>query len=208
MKAILFDLDGTLINTNDLIVETINKVAQSYLGRGVTEKELHMVYGKVLIEQMRILADDKHEEMVDEFRRIYRENMDEQTTLFEGIKEVLDKLHEMGIPMGVVTNKGRNGVVHALLKFDLEKYFKVIVTADDVDDGKPHPEGIIKASGELGIDIDDIVYVGDTYNDMKSAEAAGVMSAFVEWSLIGIEDLGDVVPDVELTEPKSVLSLV
>lgn len=183
IKAVIFDLDGTLIDTNDLIIDTFYHVVHECLGRTPTEEELHHVYGKVLDEQMAYFSVERRQELVEAYKNYYRTHMDEKTHLFEGVIELLDALAARGILMATVTNKGTRGVRHAFEKFDLGKYFTASISADDVVSGKPDPQGILMSLNHLGVAPEEALFVGDSFNDIAAAKGAGVKSVLVDWTL-------------------------
>src|SRR5690606_13709816 len=122
IKVVIFDLDGTLIDTNDLIIDTFYHVINELLGRSPTEEELNYVYGKTLDEQMEFFSVEESHKLVEAYKSFYRAHMDERTHLFEGVKDLLDDLAKMDIKVATVTNKGSRGVRHAFDKFDIGKY--------------------------------------------------------------------------------------
>ncbi len=139
---VLFDFDGTLMDTNDLIVEALRESAKKFRGRDIGDAELDKVLGKPLAIQMHELDPEHAEEMDTFYRQYYRSRRDEYTKEFDGIRDMLDTLLDMDIKMGIVSNKGTAGIEHGLSSFDMHKYFSVSVSADDVIKRKPDPEGI------------------------------------------------------------------
>ena len=208
IKAVIFDLDGTLIDTNDLIIETFHHVLKEYLGRSPTDDELNQVYGKTLDEQMSFFSLEDSQELVDAYKIFYRTHMDKQTHLFEGVKNLLDELAAKGIIMATVTNKGSRGVQHAFKKFDLGKYFAISVTADDVFRGKPDPEGIFTTLGHLGVDAEDALFVGDSLNDIAAAKDAGVKSVLVGWTFFNKDHYTAFGADYVIDKPIDLMRLL
>jgi len=191
IKAVIFDLDGTLIDTNDLILDTFQHVIKKCLGRTPTEEELHQVYGKTLDEQMAFFSTERRQELVDAYKVYYRAHMDERTHLFEGVKWLLDALAVKNIQMAAVTNKGSRGVHHAFDKFDLGKYFSAAITADDVTKGKPDPEGILAA-----------------HSDILAAKGAEVKSVLVGWTFFHEDHYATFEADFVIERPLDLMELI
>jgi len=208
IKAVIFDLDGTLIDTNDLILDTFQHVIKKCLGRTPTEEELHQVYGKTLDEQMAFFSTERRQELVDAYKVYYRAHMDERTHLFEGVKRLLDELASRGLQMAAVTNKGSRGVHHAFDKFDLGKYFSVAITADDVTKGKPDPEGILAALNQLGVTAEEALFVGDSHSDILAAKGAGVKSVLVGWTFFHEDHYATFEADFIIERPMDLITLL
>lgn len=133
---------------------------------------------------------------------------DEMVQPFPQVIEVIEALHRKGIIMGVVTTKNRPGSLKVLEMFGLMKYMKSIVTVQDVEHPKPHPEPVLKALQELGSDARNTLMVGDSPVDIQAANAAGVWSAGVSWSLKGEDVLKTYNPDYMLHTMNDLYPLV
>lgn len=116
------------------------------------------------------------------------------------MNEVISTLHQRGIKMGVVTTKIRPTTLRALELFGLKQYMDTIVTVQDVEHPKPHPEPVLTAVKQLGADPSRTLMVGDSAADIQSAKAAGVKAAGVAWSLKGAEVLSQYDPDYILQD--------
>ena len=208
IKAVIFDLDGTLINTNDLIIETFYHVIKECLGRLPAIDELNHVYGKTLDEQMEFFSVERSQELVEAYRSYYRTHMDEQTYLFEGVVNLLEELEAKGIKMATVTNKGSRGVHHAYVKFDIGKYFAVSIAADDVLKGKPDPEGIFAALNKLGVEPGEALFVGDSLNDINAAKGADVKSVLVGWTFFSEDHYTEFGADYVIKKPADLMGLL
>ena len=208
IKAVIFDLDGTLIDTNDLIIDTFYYVINELLGRSPTEEELNHVYGKTLDEQMEFFSMERSQELVDAYKSYYRTHMDARTHLFEGVKDLLDDLARMNIKVATVTNKGSRGVLHAFDKFDLGKYFDATISADDVSNGKPDPEGIFAVLDRLGVEAGEALFVGYSLNDISAAKKAGVVSVLVGWTLFHEDHYTEFGADFIINKPMDLLKLL
>ena len=208
IKVVIFDLDGTLIDTNDLIIDAFYHVINELLGRSPTEEELNYVYGKTLDEQMEFFSVEESHKLVEAYKSFYRAHMDERTHLFEGIKDLLDELAKIDIKMATVTNKGSRGVQHAFDKFGIGKYFDATISADDVSNGKPDPEGIFAVLNRLGVEAEEALFVGDSLNDISAAKKAGVLSVLVGWTLFHEDHYSEFGADFIINKPTELLNLI
>lgn len=110
------------------------------------------------------------------FNRFYEETVEEGSFLFPDVAETLSALHANGIPLGLVTNKPTPFVAPLLEALDIAKYFSVIVGGDDVQNKKPHPEPLLLVAGKLSLTPAELLFVGDSRNDILAARAAGCPS--------------------------------
>ncbi len=185
LQAVLFDLDGTLIDTIPLILDSFRYATQTVLGTPVADDVLARNVGIPLMIQMRHFTDDAA--VADELLRAYREHNrlhhDQRARLFEGTAEALSRIAQCGVPMGVVTSKGREIALRGLDLFDLGRFFDVVITMDDVDRFKPDPFPLLKAAEALGIAADVAAYVGDSPHDVDAANRAGALSIAAPWGV-------------------------
>lgn len=186
IRTVLFDLDGTIIDTNELIIETFLHVLQDKTPSPFTREHIIPSMGLTLAEQLRIFTG---QDQVDELEAAYREyniaRHDELVREFPSVKEVMAELHASGFKLGVVTTKMRATTERALRMFGLIDYLSTIVTVQDVTHPKPHPEPVLRAVEALKADPAETIMVGDSPADIQAANAAGVESCGVAWSLKG-----------------------
>jgi pyrophosphatase PpaX len=181
-ETVLFDLDGTVIDSGPIIVASMRHAARTVLGRDVEEEVLTAaVGGPGLVAQMRLLDESR----VDELIRVYREHnepLHEQLQACAGILDVLRDLKAEGRRLGIVTAKRRVTVALAFgVLPELEPLFDVVVGADETERHKPHPDPILHALDELGSPPETAAYVGDSPFDVAAAKAAGVFAVAVTW---------------------------
>lgn len=188
-KCIVFDFDGTLIDSNYLIEETIKATAKNILDVDVTEDKIKSMWGKVLVEQMADLDPHKVEELSKYYSSYYRSNRDAHTTIFDGILEMLEQLNQLGCQMGIVTNKGTGGLEHGLQLFDMNKYFEIALSKSDVVMKKPHPEGLLKVMEHFDASQAETLFVGDSIHDIECGNRAGVDTVLVGWTVMDIDSL-------------------
>jgi pyrophosphatase PpaX len=212
IDTILFDLDGTLLDTNELIIQSFLHALQAHQLAPVLREDVIEQMGKPLREQISLFSKRADVAEVDDIVGTYREfnlrKHDEMVLIFPHVKETLAALHAQGIKLGVVTSKVRLTVARGLELFDLMPYLSVIVTSDDVSQPKPHPESVLLALSRLGSKPENTIMVGDSQYDLLSAHGAGVRSAGVAWSLQGEAVLRQFNPAYILQDMSELLSIV
>ena len=187
--VVLFDLDGTLIDSGPMIVASMKHAAKSVLGREIPEEVLSAaVGGPGLVAQMQALAPDRVDDLVTAYRA-HNEPLHEELEAFWEVVEVLPRLRDQGRKLGIVTAK-RHATVR--LAFDrlpeLESNFDVVIASDDTERHKPSPDPLLAAADRLGARPEDAAYVGDSPFDIRAAKAAGMFAIAVAWGGIHPEE--------------------
>jgi pyrophosphatase PpaX len=188
--VVLFDLDGTLIDSGPMIVASMQHAASTVLGREIPAEVLAAaVGGPGLVAQMHALAPDRVDDLVAAYRE-HNEPLHDELEAFWEVVRVLPRLRAEGRRLGVVTAK-RSATVR--LAFDrlpgLEANFHVVITSDDTERHKPSPDPILAAIERLGASPEETVYVGDSPFDVRAAKAAGVHAVAVGWGGIHSEEV-------------------
>ncbi len=181
-RGIIFDMDGTLTRTNQLIFDTFNHIADKYLGRRFSSDEIVSMFGppeEVAIRKL--VGETDFRNAVTDFHAYYERHHNEKAELYDGIPEILDSLYNASITLGLFTGKGRRSTEITLEKFGLKNYFTSIITGHDVEQHKPSGEGIHRALDEMNIATEETLMVGDSMADVKAAKEAGVDIATVLW---------------------------
>lgn len=208
-KTILFDLDGTLLDTNELIISSFMHTLQSFFPeREFIPEDIVPHMGKPLYDMLAIYDEERAQEMIDVYREHNLRTHDEMVVAFPHVIEVIQQLHTLGIKMGIVTTKQRITVEMGLRLCNLTEYMDSVVTIQDVENPKPHPEPVLKAMSELGAIPESTLMVGDSRYDIESAQRAGVDSAGVAWSLKGEDYLRSFSPTFMLKDMKDLLQLL
>jgi pyrophosphatase PpaX len=179
--VVLFDLDGTVIDTGSIILASMRHAAREVLGRDFADEELMATVGGPGLEaQMRTLDPDR----VDELVRVYRahnEPLHDEIAFFQGMDEVLLRLREEGRRLGIVTAKRRATVDLAFARVPLAHLFDTVVGGDETERHKPDPQPLLLALERLGAQPDDAAYVGDSPFDVRAAKAGGLHAIAVTW---------------------------
>ncbi|TCZ72871.1 pyrophosphatase PpaX [Paenibacillus albiflavus] len=209
IPTVLFDLDGTILDTNELIIESFLHTLEGRTTVPYTRETLIPHMGKPLVEQLRIFSG---QEDVEELVKIYRaynfSRHDELVKPFPYVQETMAKLHAAGVKIGVVTVKIRQTSEMGLALCGLRPYIDSIVTSDDVTKPKPDPEGIYRALREMGAEGQPAIMVGDSYHDILAGQNANIMTVGVSWSLKGREFLEKQNPTYIIDDIRELLPIV
>ena len=184
--VVLFDLDGTLVDSGPIILASYKHATRTVLALDVPDAELMaLVGGPGLREQMQQFSEERADELVRVYRA-HNEPLHAGLLAFPGIEAALRVLKGQGRRLGVVTAKRRPTVELAFASVRIGELFDVVVGSDDTDRHKPEPEPILHALELLGASAADAAYVGDSPYDIAAARAAGVHAVWVSWG--GIHD--------------------
>lgn len=201
---VLFDWDGTLVDTGDLLLSCWHGATQQVLGYRfpVEEEDRRRVLAMRAVDSFPTITTgpDQTAELAAAFDAEYEPRAPEHVYAHAGAAELLADLQDRGIRMGVVTSKTAFRRAIDGRASGLDDYFDVIVTGDDVSTGKPHPEGILAAIGRLGGTPENTVYVGDGPVDARAGKAAGVFTICITHGLHSHEEFLDENPDVIVSD--------
>ena len=178
--AFMFDVDGTLTSTNQLIFDSFNFIAKKYLNRTFTDEEIVAMFGPTEDVILKEWCEEKYEEARAEYYKYYSDNH-WKAKLYPGIKEILDYLKNKKFPLGIFTGKGREATMITLRKLDVDLYFDLIVTGDDVANHKPSAEGILKFVNHFRLKNERVLMIGDSVSDVKASKEAGIKVASALW---------------------------
>ncbi|HHY74113.1 MAG TPA: pyrophosphatase PpaX [Bacillus bacterium] len=208
VDTILFDLDGTLINTNDLIITSFKHTLEHYFPRQYKEEDILQFIGPPLLESFQKLDSTRAEEMVQFYRDFNHAKHDELVTEFEGVYDTIKYLYESGYKLAVVTTKKRLTVEMGLKITRLAQFFDVVVTLDDVVHAKPDPEPILKALEQVGSKPENAIMVGDNYHDIEGGKNAGTLTVGVAWALKGRKYIESFHPDFILDKMSDLIDIL
>jgi pyrophosphatase PpaX len=186
--AVLFDFDGTIVDSGAMILASFRHATRTVLEREIPDAELAAaVGGSTIHDQMRAFDPQR----VDELVAVYREHntpLHDELEPFDGVQQLLADLRAEGRRLGIVTAKRRKTIDLAFGVLDLERHFDAVVTADDTTKHKPDPEPVREALRRLDAEPSDAAFVGDSPFDMGAGKAAGVFTVGVGWGGLHQED--------------------
>ncbi len=203
LSTFLFDLDGTLIDSIELILRSYRHTLRTHRGHEPADDVWMNGLGTPLWVQFRHFTEDpaEIEAMVATYRAYNLAHHDELVRPYDGVVDAVRALERAGKTLGLVTSKLKSGAVRGLQVAGLEDAFAVIVGADDVAHPKPHPEPVLTALERLGAPAAEAVFIGDSRHDMVCGRAAGVKTAAVLWGPFDRSHLQDLEPDYWLERP-------
>lgn len=179
--GIIFDIDGTIVQSNELIFATFNHVTEKFLGKSTSPEEIIALFGPtegVIIEQL--FSDNFNEVMLD-YYKFYKENHSKMAKVFDGITELITELKKRNILLSVYTGKGKGSTEITLEALGLTNMFDMVVTGDDIIGHKPSPEGVDVFVNKYNLNRSRVLMVGDAPPDVKAAKATGIKIASVLW---------------------------
>lgn len=211
INTVLFDFDGTLINTNKVILASWQHTYEHYLGHQVDEEHILKSFGEPLRKTMeREFPGVDPDESMDVYRKFQAQCSDSLVEGFPGIAPLLKELRRRHFKLAIVTSRTRESTDRYLDKFGLRGMFNEVVSCDDTDAHKPDPEPILLMLEKLGLYRDQVIMVGDSAFDIKCANNAEVESVMVGWSAIteAPEEIGDYEADFYIEKPEELLDLL
>ena len=213
IDTVLFDFDGTVMDTNEVILKSWQHTFRTLENREEKQEILVSTFGEPLETTMKkFFPDVPVDEAVEIYRSYHYDNFGELIRLFPGMKELLAKVKAGGCKTGLVTSRLFKTTMQGLEHYEIKDYFDAIVTAEDTDRHKPDPQPINVALQKLGSAPETSIMLGDTGFDLMCAKNAGVRSVLVAWSLAldrsAAEDMGDAAPDYVITEPEELLEII
>ena len=182
--VVLFDLDGTVIDSGGIILASMRHATREVLGRDYSDEELlQTVGGPGLEAQMRAFDPERVDELVQVYRA-HNEPLHEELEACLGMEDVLVRLRKGGRRLGVVTAKRRSTVELAFARVPLGHLFETVVGGDETERHKPNPDPLLLAAERMDADPGECAYVGDSPFDIRAAKGAGVHSIAVTWGRI------------------------
>jgi pyrophosphatase PpaX len=209
LNTYLFDLDGTLIDSVDLIMQSFRHTMVTHRGEAPPEEVWLRGLGTPLWNQLKEFSSDQDEinRMVATYREFNHANHDTMVKPYAGLLDVIQRLKAGGKTLGVVTSKMRAGTVRGLTCCDMEDLFDDIVGADDTDKHKPDPTPVLVAMERLRADPATTIFIGDSPHDLASGRAAGVRTGAALWGPFPKDWLEKFEPDYWLERPGEILEI-
>jgi pyrophosphatase PpaX len=203
LRTFLFDLDGTIIDSIRLILDSYHHTLAAHGYPPRSDDEWLRGIGTPLRAQFAEWADDPDHlaALIATYREFNLAHHDAMVTPYDGVLDEIRAIRAAGHRTGLVTSKNRQGALRGLGLCDAEALMDVLVCADEVENPKPHAEPVLRALDLLGADAASAVFIGDSVHDMHSGRAAGVRTAAVLWGPFSRADLGPTAPDFWLERP-------
>ena len=209
-RIVLFDLDGTLIDSGAIILASMQHAVRTVLGREIPADELGLtIGGQGIVAQMQAI-DAEHAEALLEAYKVHNDGLHDTLEAFDGLLSLLPGLAAEGRKLGIVTAKRHRTVSLALDRFPaLADAFDVVIAHEDTERHKPDPDPVLLAVERLGGEPNEAVYVGDSPFDIGAAKAAGVFSVAVGWGGIHPDErLLAEEPDAFVQTPEELLHVI
>lgn len=210
LTTLLFDLDGTLIDSIRLILDSYHHTLKAHGLPPRSDDEWLAGIGTPLRVAFADLAPrpEQMEQLVATYREYNLTHHDTRVIPYVGAPELIRRVKSLGYKTGLVTSKNRPGAIRGLRLADIADHFDVLVCADDVQNPKPHPQPVEQALAALGSRPGETLFVGDSVHDMRCGRAAGVFTAAVLWGPFGRAHLEATHPDYWLETPEDLLALL
>jgi pyrophosphatase PpaX len=195
IEAVLLDLDGTLINTNDLIIKSFQYTFSNNLRKEVREEEIVKYFGEPLVITMGRFDSKEPEKLVETYRKFNEESHDLLAKSFNGAKEALKLLKSKNIKTAVVTSKRKTMAEKGLRLFELYEYIDVLITPECTTKHKPNGEPAILACNLINVKPKNAIMVGDSHFDILCGQNAGCRTCLVSYTELAIDEVKDYKPD-------------
>ncbi|XMB85671.1 pyrophosphatase PpaX [Mycoplasmatota bacterium WC44] len=208
VDTLLFDLDGTLIDTNEIIIESFKNVFSKYVPdlefdidvfKGFIGPSLHQTFSSYVKEEL-------VEEMIKEYRRYYIENEFDYFEIYPNVINVVKQLKEEGYNLGIVTTKFKEAAWPSYTHYELDKYFDVFIALEHVSNPKPHREPIDIALSHFK--HTGVIMVGDNQSDILAGKNASIYTCGVAWTFKGRKHLEEVNPDYMIDDMNDLLEIL
>lgn len=205
--ALLFDLDGTLIDSYDLIASSFRHACRTVLDRDLSDGEVEARWGEPLAARFSAVDPGRVAQLVEVYTAYYDTEHSRLSRPFPGVYDMLAQLARRRFSMAVVTSKRRRSTVQALEAFRLAPFIRIAVTSEDVPAPKPAPDPIIEAARRAGARVESVWMIGDGAFDIAAAKAAGAVSIAALWGTREREALLAGGPDYVVERPEEVVAL-
>ncbi|WP_182201034.1 HAD family hydrolase [Paraliobacillus salinarum] len=204
-KAIIYDIDGTVLNTLNMNMYPLMKIIKEETGQDYTFEE---VLKFSPYPGMKVMEELNFKDKENTYARWvqYVNEYEEGATLYDGFEEVLEKFKSSGIIQAVVSAKTIEQYEIDFISKGLDQYMAAAVLADDTEKHKPDPEPLFECLKRLNIDASEAIYIGDSLSDYKAANHAQMDFGYAKWGSVSGE--GIVEPDYVFEEPKELLELL
>ena len=208
VDTILFDFDGTLFDTDELVTQSFRYSLQHYGLTKISDERIRSTFGAVMEDIMQGFISEFHlnatvEELVSCYRDYHEKIFAQYIHPFEGITELLEKVSALGLKSGVLTSRKKRSAMRGIELFDYNKYFSAIQTEDDTVYAKPDPRAAYDILERMGSNAESSIIVGDTAYDILCGKNAGAITALALWGReMSNEQILDLAPDIVSHSPE------
>lgn len=207
-QGVFFDLDGTLLDTTPLILQSFQYTFRKHFQREIGIEDIQPFMGKPLRAAMEFLAPGSEEALIATYRAHNIEHHDELAGIFDGVAETVQELHQAGVILAVVTSKTSSTARRGLRLFGIEQYFSAVIGMEETERHKPEPEPVLAALHATGLSAAACLMIGDSAHDIVSGQGAGVKTAAVRWTHVPWDELAAVRPDFILEDMPDLLRVI
>ena len=205
-KHLVFDIDGTLMDTVQLHMESLRALLKELTGKDVPEEELTFTFGIPGLDSLTQLGISDVETALEKWVSYYQVVAERLSLkLFPGIRGVLGQLHRSDVKLGIITSKLRVEYDTQFLDLGIADWFETVITSSDTPKGKPYPDPMYAYLEKTGADKEEVLYFGDTVYDMDCARSAGVDQALVLWGCLAPDGIE---ATYRLKKPEDILEFV
>ncbi len=209
--TLLFDFDGTLIDTNALVIESFQEIYRHFKGHEVPLETITPFFGEALVTTLlREFPENSLDEVINHFRAHQRAIAKDYLRVFPGIPELLETLKQNHYHLAIVTSRTTDSTTRYANMVGIGDCFEVLVSCDDTEAHKPSPEPVYLALEKLGVTKEEAMMIGDGPFDIKCANNAGVDSVLVGWRITDDEHVivEGATPDYEIARPGDLIDLL
>lgn len=199
-KGVLFDLDGTLLDTSALIIQSVQHTVRMHGNRETDPDLIRTYFGKPLRSILNVLIPDGVEEAVETYHEYNLLYHDQLARIFPGVPEVIAELYSQDIRMAIVTSKIQSTAFRGLKLFGLDQYFSSVIGYEQCRQYKPHPEPVRLAAAGLGLKPHECLVIGDSPFDILSGKEAGSRTAAAAWTEVSWQAILAAKPDYILDD--------
>jgi pyrophosphatase PpaX len=207
IRAILFDVDGTLLDTFEFIYQAFEHALEDHGFPAMSRHEIARHMGGPLEECYTGLVPDCDPAVMVEAHRLFQANNIDLASLFPGTLEVLDHLKLRGLKLAAVTTRSIRSSIRSMEATGTADYFDIILSAEDVENHKPHPEPLLKALAAIGERPEHAVMIGDTYADIGAGKACGTLTIAALYGFGG-PSLLESQPDIAINDVRELLGML
>ncbi|MDI3542997.1 MAG: hypothetical protein PWP57_600 [Candidatus Atribacteria bacterium] len=209
IKAVIFDIDGTITDTNPLFLRSLSQTFREFTGVDKPDSFFIFTLGIPSPETLKTLKipSEVGRAFVARWQDLIRAGIKE-VQLFPGVRETIENLYQEGIKMALVTSKIRSEMSYQFDQFMINRFFETIICAEDASRSKPYPDPLLLALDRLGVKNNESIFVGDSIYDIQAAKGASIPFALASWGALELEKVLKLRPDFILREPEDIEDIV